>query len=473
MLVVIDRRLLNSRVPPVLERTGRGTIARRSGREHSSGATGPLSQLHIPADRWARRSPNETAALRLPNSSLGRLPVLLLVVSAPNRVAAPIPGPRRPAASAAPTIPPATVEAAPPPGSGTADTAPPQTGRPNRSGPAPTTSTTVARPDPCPPPPPGAVPPEPAPRRSQRRLSREPTSTSSSPPAPRGPVPSPIGGWSPPPRAYGTSPSRFADQWAVTAGLRLRDEAIEIASWTLRHGDRSTTVRPVLPVPDLVLPASAGTTWDKTSYDLQAGAAIRSTGRYLERQAVPLCGTLVDAPTEARPTMRGAAAAVALVLLAAACGRHDRPPPIAVHVADFTAPDGIIMAEERGIDERLARAGDDALIGAARLWRLERGGRIVGTPAGGHVGAGGRSGRRRGAGNTAGCGAHRSSRGAISWRYDREAQRRAQCFRRRAAGSHPGELVHPCRVRPAQPARGPRPSPDSQFRGAATRRAGR
>lgn len=265
----------------------------------------------------------------------------------------------------------------------------------------------------------------------------------------------------------------IADQWAVTAGLRLRDEAIEIASWTLRHGDRSTTVRPVLPVPDLVLPASAGTTWDKTSYDLQAGAAIRSTGRYLERQAVPLCGTLVDAPTEARPTMRGAAAAVALVLLAAACGRHDRPPPIAVHVADFTAPDGIIMAEERGIDERLARAGDDALIGAARLWRLERGGRIVGTPAGGHVGAGGRSGRRRGAGNTAGCGAHRSSRGAISWRYDREAQRRAQCFRRRAAGSHPGELVHPCRVRPAQPARGPRPSPDSQFRGAATRRAGR
>lgn len=239
MLVVIDRRLLNSRVPPVLERTGRGTIARRSGREHSSGATGPLSQLHIPADRWARRSPNETAALRLPNSSLGRLPVLLLVVSAPNRVAAPIPGPRRPAASAAPTIPPATVEAAPPPESGTADTAPPQTGRPNRSGPAPTTSTTVARPDPCPPPPPGAVPPEPAPRRSQRRLSREPTSTSSSPPAPRAPRAEP-------------------DRWMVTTTAGVWDITVTIRGpvgghrWTApprrSHRDRVVDAAPRRPV---------------------------------------------------------------------------------------------------------------------------------------------------------------------------------------------------------------------------------
>lgn len=71
MLVVIDRRLLNSRVPPVLERTGRGTIARRSGREHSSGATGPLSQLHIPADRWARRSPNADSRPALAELFLG------------------------------------------------------------------------------------------------------------------------------------------------------------------------------------------------------------------------------------------------------------------------------------------------------------------------------------------------------------------------------------------------------------------
>lgn len=79
--------------------------------------------------------------------------------------------------------------------------------------------------------------------------------------------------------------------------------------------------------------------------------------------------------------MRRAAAILAVLavgLLGAACGRGASPSPVAVQVGDLAVPDGITMAEERGVGWRLASAGDDALIGAARLWRLERGGRVVG-----------------------------------------------------------------------------------------------
>jgi hypothetical protein len=85
-----------------------------------------------------------------------------------------------------------------------------------------------------------------------------------------------------------------APGWSATSTLRLGDDAIELTSWTLRHGERATTIRPLTAVPDLVLPASPGTSWDVTGYDLSAGVSVRSSGRYLERQAVPLCGALVD-----------------------------------------------------------------------------------------------------------------------------------------------------------------------------------
>lgn len=83
--------------------------------------------------------------------------------------------------------------------------------------------------------------------------------------------------------------------WSATSTLALQDDAIELTAWTLRRANTTITARPLTPVPDLVLPASAGTAWDETSYDLSARVSVRSTGRYLQRQAVPLCGALVDA----------------------------------------------------------------------------------------------------------------------------------------------------------------------------------
>lgn len=75
---------------------------------------------------------------------------------------------------------------------------------------------------------------------------------------------------------------------------------------------------------------------------------------------------------------RLAALAGVAAVLAAACGTSEPPAAIPVQVAQLSAPPGFTIAEEDGVDERLARAGDDALIGAARLWRLEQNGRVVG-----------------------------------------------------------------------------------------------
>lgn len=49
-----------------------------------------------------------------------------------------------------------------------------------------------------------------------------------------------------------------------------------------------------------------------------------------------------------------------------------------VAVAPFAPLPGLVVVEEDGVDARLARVGDDALIGAARLWRMERDGTVVG-----------------------------------------------------------------------------------------------
>lgn len=204
-------------------------------------------------------------------------------IPAPTSVPSTSPGPGPPTDSA--PVPPAraTLRAAAPP--------------PAPATPAPATSSPAAAPiDPCPPPPSGAVPPEAA------------TAQVGAPPRPGTYeyLVQPAGAAAPraePDRwvVTATAPDSWDitvpvdGGWSATSALRLRDDAIELTSWTLRQGDRSTTVRPLLPVPDLVLPASAGTTWDETSYDLDTRVAVRSTGRYLERQAVPLCGALVDA----------------------------------------------------------------------------------------------------------------------------------------------------------------------------------
>lgn len=63
----------------------------------------------------------------------------------------------------------------------------------------------------------------------------------------------------------------------------------------------------------------------------------------------------------------------------ASCGTAERPRlTTPVVVGPFPPIEGLVVVEEQGVDERLARVGDDALIGSARLWRLELQGRVVG-----------------------------------------------------------------------------------------------
>lgn len=64
------------------------------------------------------------------------------------------------------------------------------------------------------------------------------------------------------------------------------------------------------------------------------------------------------------------------------CGREEPAPravtPVAV--APFAPLEGlvVVVVEEDGVKARLDRVGDDSMIGAARLWRLERDGTVVG-----------------------------------------------------------------------------------------------
>jgi hypothetical protein len=79
-----------------------------------------------------------------------------------------------------------------------------------------------------------------------------------------------------------------------------------------------------------------------------------------------------------RRSLGAVAVAVACAVACTGCATGEAAEPIPVEVAPFGAPAGLTFTEEQGVDDRLARAGDDALIGAARLWRLERSGRVVG-----------------------------------------------------------------------------------------------
>ncbi len=75
-----------------------------------------------------------------------------------------------------------------------------------------------------------------------------------------------------------------------------------------------------------------------------------------------------------------AVALLALVMLGACGGQRgsDHPVPVVVHAPAFPDFERISLVEKDGVGERLGRAGDEALVGAARLWRLERDGRVVG-----------------------------------------------------------------------------------------------
>lgn len=79
---------------------------------------------------------------------------------------------------------------------------------------------------------------------------------------------------------------------------------------------------------------------------------------------------------------RTAVAALSLFLVGAgtSCSRKEASPraitPVAV--APFAPLAGLAVVEEDGVEARLDRVGDDSLIGAARLWRLERDGTVVG-----------------------------------------------------------------------------------------------
>lgn len=87
----------------------------------------------------------------------------------------------------------------------------------------------------------------------------------------------------------------------------------------------------------------------------------------------------------ARPILLAALAVLAVAVLAVAVlsargggSKADRPAPVVVAAPAFPPLDRLSLVEEDGVGERLARAGKEALVGAARLWRLERDGRVVG-----------------------------------------------------------------------------------------------
>lgn len=79
---------------------------------------------------------------------------------------------------------------------------------------------------------------------------------------------------------------------------------------------------------------------------------------------------------------RIAMAAIAVLMAAAgtSCSREksSRRTITPVAVAPFAPLEGLVVVEEDGVEQRLDRVGDDSLIGAARLWRLERDGTVVG-----------------------------------------------------------------------------------------------
>lgn len=79
---------------------------------------------------------------------------------------------------------------------------------------------------------------------------------------------------------------------------------------------------------------------------------------------------------------RVAMTAIAFLMAAAgtSCGR-EKPSPgsvTPVAVGPFAPLERLVVVEEEGVKQRLDRVGDDSLIGAARLWRLERDGTVVG-----------------------------------------------------------------------------------------------
>lgn len=83
--------------------------------------------------------------------------------------------------------------------------------------------------------------------------------------------------------------------WSTTSTLRHTESAVELVAWRLVTSSGTTVVEPVRPVVDLALPAGPDVAWESTGYDFSRGVSIGVKGRYLDRQAVPLCGELVDA----------------------------------------------------------------------------------------------------------------------------------------------------------------------------------
>jgi hypothetical protein len=83
--------------------------------------------------------------------------------------------------------------------------------------------------------------------------------------------------------------------WTLTSDLVL-DGGIAMGALTFEApGADPVLVQPLGTVHELVTPASPGKTWSEDSLDVTRRLRIQTTGRYVGRQAVPLCDELVEA----------------------------------------------------------------------------------------------------------------------------------------------------------------------------------